>query len=445
MFDFLEKHFMTPLSKLSGLKFVQAITQAGMSSIAFSVVGSLFLVLSILPSVFTPLQGLYDVSLGKVTDIYMLAFNASIDILALYFLLVIGYEYTKLIANEKDLNLSPIAGMLLCLFGFVMVVPIFTNVDGLHKLTDVDSGILNGWAIGGAPSRFGGQGVFQAIIISWMCVNIYRWCVEKNIVIKLPDSVPDGVANSFTALIPTFFVALIIMVINGILVYFGTDLFQLIQKPFGFITSIANSWIGAVICVLLIHALWLVGIHGSSIIQSLLGPVGSYNLVENLNGAHEYMSGDIFNSYILIGGAGATLGLVILMTFLAKSDQYKILGKSAIVPGIFQINEPIIFGLPIVYNPIFAIPFVLAPIANATISYFAVTSGIVTPNIATYPWPTPVGLGAFIGTAGDWKAAVLALICLVISTLIYLPFFKFSDNKLYKEQLELENETSQEE
>lgn len=435
MFEFLEKYLMGPLTKLSNYKLVRAITAAGMATITFSIVGSMFLVLNVLPTVITPLQGFYDATLVKVNDIYMLAYNASMAIIGLYFLVVIPYEYTKIMADEDELDLNPISGMLLTIFGFFMLLPQFTNTDGLKYLNDSSNNIINGWAMGNGPTRLGAVGIFTAIIMSFVCVRIYRFCVEKKIVIKMPDAVPEGVANSFTALIPAFLLAFIVMIVNGILVKMGTDVFQVIGIPFGFVTNIANSWPGLVVIYFLMHALWLVGIHGATIITSLVTPIVLYNMQENVAGGNFPFAGEFNNAFVTIGGSGSTLIFIFMLAFLSKSEQFKMLGRASFVPAIFNINEPIIFGLPIVYNPYFAIPFVLAPIASMSIAYFAIALGFVRPVIAQQPWPTPVGIGGFIATGGDWKAIVLSLVCALVAGAIYYPFFKKRDNDLYKEEI----------
>lgn len=442
MFELLEKYLMNPLVKFSQKKFVRAVQAAGIAAMPFTIVGSMFLVLHVLPRVIKPLQGFYDNYLVQFADIYLLAITASIALLALYFLCVIGYEYTRLVAEEEEINLSPISGMLLSVFGFFITLPQFAKDGSLKLLTDLDNGIINGWSIGDAPNRLGSTGVFTAIVVSYVAVNVYRFCVKKNIVIKLPDSIPTGIANSFTALIPSFFVAVLMILVNGILIGLGTDVFDIISKPFSFVTGLTTSWIGTMIIMFLISAVWLVGIH-ANVIGAFLTPIVLYNMEMNIKGANIPFAGGFDNAYMFIGGAGGTLGLVLLMVIFAKSEQFKILGRAALIPGIFNINEPIIFGLPIVYNPFFAVPFILSPMATGTIAYFAVKLGIVKPMIAQFAWPIPGGFNAFIGTGGDWKAFVLAIITFAVSTMIYFPFFKKRDTELYNEQLEIERQKSE--
>ncbi|WP_439259297.1 PTS transporter subunit EIIC [Lonepinella sp. BR2930] len=198
----------------------------------------------------------------------------------------------------------------------------------------------------------GTVGIFTAIIMSLLTVKIYCFCVKRNWVIKMPEAVPEGVARSFTALIPAFAVAVVVLVINGGFIAFGTDIFKVIAIPFAFVTDIANSWLGLMVIFFLIHALWIVGIHGANIISSFLVPIVLSNLQANANGANIPFAGEFYNSFVFLGGSGGTLGLTLFIAFLARSQQLRILGKASIAPGIFNINEPIIFGLPIVYNHI---------------------------------------------------------------------------------------------
>lgn len=439
-FQVLEKYLMGPMGKIAQFRLVRSVMAAGMASIPFTIVGSMFLVLNILPLTMTFLQPIFDNSFFRISDLYMLANKCTMGILALYFCLIIGYEYTRIIAEEESLNLNPLNGALLSMFAFFMTIPELILSDGkiqlVNQISD-DTKIINGWNIGGdGVSRLGTTGIFTAIIMAVIAVQLYRLCVKHNLVIKMPEAVPEGVARSFTALIPAFVVAFVVLLINGVFVALGTDIFKVISIPFSFVTNIANSWLGLLVIYFLIHALWIVGIHGATIISSFLTPIVLSNMQLNIQGAHIPFAGEFQNSFVIMGGSGATLGLTIFIAFLAKSEQLKVLGRAGIVPSIFNINEPMIFGLPIIYNPYLAIPFFLAPMACATTGYWAIKLQLVNPIIAQVPWPSPIGIGAFIGTAGDLRAVVLALLNGVLAFLIYFPFIKMYDKKLLKEEAE---------
>lgn len=439
-FELLEKYLMGPMGKLSQLRVVRAVMAAGMASIPFTIVGSMFLVLNILPQTMTFLEDIFNNTFFRISDLYMLANKCTMGILALYFCLVIGYEYTKIFIDEEGLNLNPLNGALLSMFAFFMTIPELVLSDGkISLINEISDGtnIINGWNIGGdGVSRLGTTGIFTAIIMAIVAVQIYRLCVKHNLIIKMPDAVPEGVSRSFTALIPAFLVAFVVLLINGVFVAFGTDIFKVIAIPFSFVSNLTNSWLGVVIIYFLISALWIVGIHGANIISAFVTPIVLSNMQLNMQGANIPFAGEFQNSFVIMGGSGATLGLTIFIAFLAKSQQLKVLGRAGVVPSIFNINEPMIFGLPIIYNPYLAIPFFLAPMVCASTAYWAIKLHMVSPIIAQVPWPSPIGIGAFIGTAGDYRALLLALINGVIAFLIYLPFIKMYDNKLVKEEQE---------
>ncbi|BBA93263.1 PTS cellobiose transporter subunit IIC [Streptococcus ruminantium] len=438
MFEFLEKYLMGPMGKISQYKFVRAITAAGMASIPFTIVGSMFLVFNILPLTFShpAFVNFFNNTFAKFSDLYMLANGATMGILALYFNLALGYEFTKIYAEEDNLNLSPLNGALLSMFAFFMTLPQLVFKDGAISLVnDAKATIVNGWAIGGSGvNRLGSIGIFTAIIMAVLAVQLYRLCVAKNWVVKMPDSVPEGVSRGFTALIPAFVVAFAVLIINGIFIALGTDIFQVVAIPFGFVANITNSWLGLMVIYFLVQSLWIVGIHGANIIFAFVTPIALVNMAANNNGAAIPLAGEFSNMFVTMGGSGATLGLIIYLAYMSKAEQLKMLGRASIAPAIFNINEPIIFGLPIIYNPALAIPFFLAPMASATVGYFAIKLGLCNPVVAQMPWPSPAGIGAFIGTGGDWRAAVVALVCALVAFLVYFPFIKMYDEKLYKEE-----------
>lgn len=434
-FLILQKYLMTPMAKISQLKLVRAVMAAGMASVPFTIVGSMFLVFNVLPMTFTGLQGFFEATFFRVSDLYMVANTATIGILALYFNFVVGYELTKIEAEEAGLNVNPLNGALLSVFAFFMTLPELAVQQGAMSLINMPSeNVINGFLIKSTIARLGTSGIFIAIIMAALATQLYFLCVRRNWVIKMPETVPLGVSRSFTALIPTFVIAFSVIILNGILVYLGSDIYSIIAVPFTFVTNLTKSWLGVMVILFLIHALWVVGIHGASIIGALITPITLMNMNENTMGAHIPFAGEFNNSLVIMGGSGSTLLMTIFIAFYAKSSQLKILGRASAVPAIFNINEPMIFGMPIVYNPYLAIPFLLAPMVCGTLGYFAISMDIINPIVALVPWPAPVGLGAFIGTGGDYKAILVAILSALIALLVYLPAVKLYDRKLYKEE-----------
>ena len=383
VFAFLEKYLMGPMGKIASFRIVRAIMAAGMACIPFTIVGSMFLVLNVIPQTFTFLEGFWNSTFLKIGDLYMLANKATMGILALYFCLVIGYEYTKIYADEEDLDVNPLNGALLSMFAYFMAIPQLVMDDGKMVLVNImkkDVNIFNGWEMSGdGVSRLGTTGIFTAIIMSIIAVQLYRLCVKRQWIIKMPEAVPEGVSRSFTALIPAFLVAFVILAFTGILVAFDTDIFKIIAVPFGFVVNLTSSWIGILVIYFLIHALWIVGIHGANIISAFITPIVLSNMQLNIEGANIPFAGEFQNSFVVMGGSGATLGLCVFIAFLAKSEQLRVLGKASLAPGLFNINEPLVFGLPIVYNPFLAIPFFLAPMVSASIGYWTIKLELVKP------------------------------------------------------------------
>ncbi|WP_204189644.1 PTS cellobiose transporter subunit IIC [Mammaliicoccus sciuri] len=438
VFAFLEKYLMGPMGKIASFRIVRAIMAAGMACIPFTIVGSMFLVLNVIPQTFTFLEGFWNSTFLKIGDLYMLANKATMGILALYFCLVIGYEYTKIYADEEGLDVNPLNGALLSMFAYFMAIPQLVMDDGKMVLVNImkkDVNIFNGWEMSGdGVSRLGTTGIFTAIIMSIIAVQLYRLCVKRQWIIKMPEAVPEGVSRSFTALIPAFLVAFVILAFTGILVAFDTDIFKIIAVPFGFVVNLTSSWIGILVIYFLIHALWIVGIHGANIISAFITPIVLSNMQLNIEGANIPFAGEFQNSFVVMGGSGATLGLCVFIAFLAKSEQLRVLGKASLAPGLFNINEPLVFGLPIVYNPFLAIPFFLAPMVSASIGYWTIKLELVKPIIAQVPWPSPIGFGAFIGTAGSLMAVLVSLICGFVAFLIWFPFIKIYDKKLVEQE-----------
>lgn len=440
-FGLLDKYLMGPMGKLASYKVVRAITAAGMAAVPFTIVGSMFLVFSILPQAFSfwPIVAdIFAASFDKFTALYMIANYATMGSLSLYFVLAIAYELTKIYAEEEGLDLAPLNGALLGLFAFIMTVPQIIFEEGMMSaVVSLKEGgvVADGWAMANGVSRFGTTGIFTAIIMGVVSVLLYRICVKNNWVIKMPESVPEGVSRGFTALIPSFVVAFFVILLNGLLIVLGTDIFQVIAIPFGFVSHLTNTWIGLVIIYLLTQALWIVGIHGANIIFAFVNPIALANMALNASGERFVVAGEFSNMFVIAGGSGATLGLCLWLATRAKSEQLSAIGKASIVPGIFNINEPLIFGLPIIYNPALAIPFMLAPIASMSVYYFSMKLELIKPVIAQVPWPTPVGIGAFLGTA-DWKAIIVAFVCALVAFLIYYPFITVYDKKLLQEEAE---------
>lgn len=427
--------------KFAATRFVRAIMDAGYSVIPFTIIGSIFLILNVLPQAF-PIPGfaaVYASSLGRFSNLFQTGYNATMGILALIFAGQFTFSYTKIYEKEENLNLVPLNALFMFLMAFFITVPQLIWKNGVIQFQQSlkpDNIIGGGYAVStGGITRIAAVGIFTGLVVGWITVQVYRFTVKHNWQIKMPASVPAGVSNSFSSLIPGACVAFVVMALNLIFVLLGTDIFKVLYIPFSFISDITNTWWGFLIIIFLIHFLWWFGIHGATIMSSFYTPIILANMIANTKGASNFFAGDPLNAFVIIGGSGATLGVAIWLAFFSRSAQLKEIGKVELVPAIFNINEPLLFGLPIVYNVDLFIPFLGAPIVSGLVSYFAITSKLVPKIITQQPWPTPVGLSGFIGTA-SWKGAVLSIVCALVSFVVWFPFIKRYDNKLLKQEQE---------
>ncbi|WP_123811750.1 PTS cellobiose transporter subunit IIC [Lactobacillus crispatus] len=425
--------------KFAGSRFVRAIMDTGYSVISFSIIGAVFLILNVLPQAF-PIPGFaafYANTLGRFSGLFQVVYNSTMGILALVFAGTFAYSYTDIYRREEKIDLVPMNGLMMFLMAFfITVLELIWKNGAVQFITTFTKTkmVAGGYeASTNGITRIAAVGIFTGLVIAWLTVQIYRYTVKHNWRIKMPASVPSGVSNSFSALIPGFCIAVVVALIELILVTLGTDIFQVLYIPFSFISAIADTWWGFLIIIFLIHFLWWFGIHGATIMSSFYTPIVLANMAANVNGANHFFAGDPMNSFVIIGGSGATLGMAIWLAFGSRSAQLKEIGKVELVPAIFNINEPLLFGLPIVYNINLLVPFICAPLASGLVGYIAVTSHLVPKIIVQQPWPTPVGLSGYLATT-SWQGAVLSIVCALVAFLVWFPFIKHYDNVLLKKE-----------
>ncbi|MGL4663055.1 MAG: PTS cellobiose transporter subunit IIC [Culicoidibacterales bacterium] len=445
LFNLLEKTLMSPMTKIARMKYIKAIMNAGMASVPFTIVGSMFLVVNNIPTSFPSTKAFFDETVLRFSGLTSAVTMMSLGAISIFFCLATAYYLAEVYRDEDGVNINPLNAAFLAIFGFLTTcVQVVYTAGNFVYAPDVPMKAAVGTMGGvtfqyGNIIRFSGQGVFVAILMGFLATEIYRFCMVKNITIKMPEGVPEGVSRSFAALIPGFLIAFSVILINGVLVYFGTDIHGVISLPFGFLANMISTWPGLMLMIFITIALWVVGIHGAAIIGNIVSPLLLVNMTANAtaisNGQHatQVIAGEFMNSYVWIGGSGGTLGLAFVLAFLVKSPQLKAIGRSSIIPGFFNINEPIIFGVPLVYNPFLIIPFFLAPMISGTIAYVLTATGFAGYLYASVPWTSPVGLAAFTSSGGSVGALLTALLCVVVSVIIWYPFVRLYDKSLVKE------------
>jgi len=318
--------------------------------------------------------------------------------------------------------------------------PLMPSAMSLLAFVTITSPILGMWGEEGLPGTyFDNSGLFTAIIVGLLSVEIYNFFVKRNLVIKMPEQVPPAIANSFIALTPG------IVILFGawlVRVMLGIDFAGGVVQVLSYIVPAASSYIAAAIAETFHAFLWTLGIHGDLTIGIVLSPIWTSNLADNAKAVAQglpapWIYTEFFRTYVVPGGSGATLPLAIYMT-RSKSARLRRVGWLGVWPGIFNINEPITFGTPVIFNPVMAIPFIIITFLNTTVTWIAHAIGFVQPAYISVPWTLPTPILAYLQHGYDWKAIILALITeFVIPGIIWYPAFRAWEHiVLEKEQEE---------
>lgn len=421
----LQNVLLPLVTKFTTTKSMIALKNGITATIPLTMIGSIFLIIAAFP---VPAFKDYIESIG-VRAILLQAFNANYGILALVVAFAVAYFY----AVEEQLK-GMNAGII-SLVTFILFLEHSVSKDVEGTMITIGSAINMDW--------LGAKGMVGAIIIGIITGKVYCFFVKRGITIKMPDSVPEGVANSFISIIPgaviitgaTALFALLKMQFHTTLLEF---IYKAIQTPLQGLTS---SLFGVIAFSFIVSFLWWFGIHGASIMAGIFQAITISNATFNqaildkgeaLTAANGYIFTENFRTtIIIITGSGITIGIVLYMLFFAKSAQFKELGKLAIVPSIFNINEPILFGTPIVLNPTLFIPFCLTPVLSATVGYLLMKFNIL-PLMGSIlpPWSTPPIMSGFL--AGGIRIAIYQIVVIIMSFVIYFPFIKKVDEEAYK-------------
>lgn len=414
MKDFIEEKLLPPVMKFVGSTPVTAVKEGFIATLSLTIVGSIFLLLAFFP--YQPVADFF--ANAGLTPWLMQAYNATFNMLALVAAFSIAYSYAK----QKQIE--PLAAGILSLVTYILLIE-FDSFEGVGG-TFINFGYL------------GSRGMVAAIVIGLIVGWIYSWFLVRDIKINMPAGVPPGVANSFAAIIPAAVIITLAMILYGVLRMNGTNfidlIYTIIQIPLQGMTS---SLPGALLMAFVGPFLWWFGVHGASIVSGIIGGVLNANTLHNqaiidagnalnlANGGY-IVTKQFLDNLLIITGSGITIGLVVFFLFFAKSEQFKSLGKLSGPSSLFNINEPVLFGMPIVLNPIMFVPFVLVPLMAAAVSYFAFATGLVplTGGIIP-PWTTPPIISGFL--IGGWRMAVLQLVIILLSVAIYFPFARKQD------------------
>jgi cellobiose PTS system EIIC component len=424
--NYLEQKVLPVTNKIASQRHLLAIRNGILSTLPLTIIGSFFVIL-----LNFPITG-YDEWIAPYRDILDIPFRFTVGAMALYASFGVAY------ALAGHYKMDQLSTGLLSVLAFLL-----TSIVPVRVLEPVEGVIAAGRFLN--ISALSAQSLFGAIVTSLLVVEIFRFFISRDIKIKLPDSVPPMVANSFTALIPSFVVIVLFWVVRHVLQFDINSLITMAVSPLKDLL-VGNSLVGGLLTVFLIVFFWSLGIHGPAILGPIIRPMWDSAILENMEVFAE--TGDaaqlptLFTEqfiqwFVWIGGAGSTLALVVLFMF-SKAKYLKELGKLSFLPGLFNINEPIIFGAPIVMNPMLIIPFILAPLVNVVVSYLFFTFGWIPMIMAKLPFTVPAPLAAIISTNWTIMAGLLVILNFTLSLIIYYPFFKMFE----KQQLTIESESN---
>lgn len=404
--------------KVSNNPYLRAIRDGFVSCIPVILFSSIFILVACVPEIFD-----YHWSEGISTVLWQ-AYNASMGILSLLMVTTIAKSLTDNI-NHKMPKLRQINDV------SVMIVSIICLI--LLAVEPIKGGF--------SADFMGTKGLLSAFVVAFTVPNIYKFFVKRNITIKLPDEVPHYIAQTFADLIPLSFAVLVFWLfsigfknVTGMM--FGAWILEVFKPLF----VAADGYIGVAIIYGAMAMFWFMGIHGPSIVEPAVTAIYIANIEANLQiasaGGHATAILTHPTSYFVatIGGTGATLMFCAMCAFIAKSKQLKAVGRASIIPVCFAVNEPILFGAPIVLNPVLFFPFILAPILNVwTFKFFVDELGMQS-FLYILPWTTPAPIGLVIGTGFAQLSFILAPLLLIMDAVLYYPFFRVYDAQLVERE-----------
>lgn len=438
MGDFIQSTILPAFMRFVNTRGVRAIKDGMMYSMPLIIVGAVYLLLFQLP---IEAAANFITSLGIVPFLAH-GYTSTFQMTAVVAAIAVGYTWAK---NE---GFEPLSAGVISLAVFLVLIPDTTPYVTEAGETIPVAGLDKTW--------LAGQGMIGAMIAGMLTGLIYSAFLKKDIRIKMPEGVPDGVAAAFTGLIPAA------VIITGAVVIYGITMtaaqvtpieliYKWLQTP---LQGFGDSLVGVIVFEALIPIFWFFGVHGATVVGSVSSTIATTNNLENAdifqklvtsgmsrdqavaamaeNGGHIFTDAFV-NCFQAITGSGVTIGLVVFMLFFAKSAQMKQVGKLGIGAGIFNINEPVLFGTPIVLNPKLLVPFVAVPVISNAAAYILTDIGFIPYTVGvTVPWTTPPILSGLLCIG--WQGALMQAAELVLSFFLYLPFAKSVDDDYYKQE-----------
>jgi PTS system cellobiose-specific IIC component len=408
----LNQHIVPALTALSDNIYLSAIRAGMVSVVPLTIIGGLFMIVSYLP-----VAG-WDVKVAPYLQLLQVPVTATFGLLAVFVCFAIGYDLGQRLKQEAIVSAS-------------MATLIFLMIS--IKLEDLTLSM----------DSLGSKGLFTAIIIALISVRVQKYFTDRNLVIKLPENVPQVVYESFLSLIPMFFLVLIFWLVRFV---WGIDINHLIESAFKPLVFALNTLPGILVYAFLVTLLWSVGINGDNAMDAIVAPIFLQYLTANVLATTQglplpYVTANgFFTTFVNVGGTGATIALALIM-MNSKEPGFRKISRISLPTQIFQINEPIFFGFPIVLNPIFMVPYILNALILTAGSFLLMHWNIIHRPFVNVPWTTPPIIGHYLVSGGDWRAAVWGVVSIVIAMLVYYPFAKTAERQKLKREAEVKNST----
>lgn len=424
---FMEEKFIPTSTKIGNNKYLKSIAGGSMGLMAVIMVGAIFSLLSSIP--FAPYTNFIE-SIGIKTVLDFVP-KVTTDLLAVYMAFSVAYNAAKEFGHKEIAFNNGIFSLV----SFMLLVPLQQVMQEGAFQPDT---LIN-------LNYLGSRGAFVALITGVIVTMIHCFIVNKNWTIKMPEGVPEQVSKAFVSLIPAFVILIVFSLIKAGFAatsYKSANnfIYSMIQTP---VQNLTGSLPAFIIIVLLAQILWFFGVHGSYTVLPIFMPIWMGYIQENTAAVaagqaipHIYNVG--LNNLTTIGGCGGTLGLVIVMFFFAKSERYKTFSKMVLPCGIFNVNEPLVFGMPIMLNVVLLIPFILTPLIILLLAVLFINIGLMPAPVGLMiPSSTPPILSGLM--QGSWRLSVFEVFAIALSAVIYLPFFKVLDNQALKEEQAAKN------
>jgi PTS system cellobiose-specific IIC component len=428
--NFLEEKVMPIAAVIANQRHIRALRDGLAITMPLIIIGSIFMILGNVPvPAFNDfINGIFG---SGFTAKLLYPTRVTFDIVGMLAVFSVSYQIAK------DQDVDGLSAGAVSLAAFLLLIPV-QNINA--KLSDGTAlNLGKTWQ----TANMGAGGLLVAIFTAIIATEIFCFVIKKNWVVKMPESVPPAVAKSFAAITPGLIIITLFFLIRlGFEATKFTTVFSFITQFVGApLSKVGLSFGGMIVTVFLYMFFWSLGIHGTRVVfgvmDSVLLPAMDQNRAALEAGQHlpNIITKQFYDNFVNIGGCGAAIGLVIAIFIVGRSQQLRTLSRLALAPAIFNISEPIIFGIPIVMNPIMMIPFILSNLSIAILTYVSMALNLVSrPAGIAIPWTIPAPISGFLATNGDWRAIILQLIAIALSVVIYLPFIKVWDKQKFEEE-----------